>query len=52
MGISLVAAGIGLLFFLAAIVFLLTNKIQPIATISLISGALVEVISGVNFYFH
>jgi hypothetical protein len=49
---ALIAAGVGLLFFLAAVVFLITQKQQSVATISLVSGALIEVISAINFYLY
>jgi len=49
---ALIAAGIGLLFFLAAVTFLVIRQPQQLATISLISGALIEVISGINFYLY
>jgi hypothetical protein len=49
---ALVAAGIGLLFFLASVAFILFNQQQSVATISLISGALIEVISAINFYLY
>jgi len=48
---ALVAAGIGLSFFIGAILFLLVTQSQAVATISAISGALVEVIAGINFYY-
>jgi len=47
---ALVAAGIGLMFFLGAVFFLLTRESEAIATVGVISGALVEVIAGINFY--
>jgi hypothetical protein len=46
------AAVVGLLFFLAAIAFLLIHLPENIANVSLISGALIEVISGINFYLY
>ena len=50
---ALLAAGVGLGFFLASVGFLLSSKPQAnVAVISLISGALVEVISGINFYLY
>ena len=49
---ALIAAGIGLVFFLAAVGFLLIRQSQDIATISLISGALIEFISAINFYLY
>lgn len=49
---ALIAAGVGLAFFLAAIAFLLLEQPDNIAVISVISGALIEVISGINFYLY
>lgn len=50
---ALVAAGVGLIFFLAAIGFLLFyQQSQGIATASIISGSLIEVISAINFYLY
>ena len=49
---ALIAAGVGLSFFIGAIVFLLVTQSQAIAAISVISGALVEVIAGINFYLY
>jgi hypothetical protein len=50
--LALAAAAIGLIFFIAAVGFLLVSGTQAIATVSIISGALVEVISAVNFYLY
>ncbi len=49
---ALIAAGIGLMFFLASVGFLLSQQPQNLANISLISGALIEVISAINFYLY
>jgi hypothetical protein len=49
---AFVAAGIGLLFFLAAITFLALQMPENISIISLICGALVEVIAAINFYLY
>lgn len=49
---ALLAAGAGLAFFLAAVGFVLLQQSPNVAIISLISGALVEVISGINFYLY
>jgi len=49
---ALIAAGTGLVFFIGAVVFLLTIQSSSIATISVIGGAIVEVIAGVNFYLY
>jgi hypothetical protein len=49
---ALIAAGIGLVFFIAAVSFLLLERPASVSIISLIAGALVEVIAGVNFYLY
>lgn len=49
---ALVTAGAGFCFFLASVVFLLLQNSQDIAVISLICGALIEIISGMNFYLY
>jgi hypothetical protein len=49
---ALIAAGVGLAFYLAAVVFVVVDQPPRVATISLISGALIEVISGINFYLY
>jgi len=49
---ALIAAGIGLVFFLASLAFLLLVQLQSVATVSLISGAIIEVISAINFYLY
>ena len=49
---ALIAAAIGLLFLLFAVSFVLFTQIENAATISVISGALLEVISGINFYLY
>jgi Trypsin-like peptidase domain len=49
---ALVSAGVGLMFFLAAIsVSLVTGKLNA-ALISTVSGAIIEVISGLNFWLY
>ena len=48
---ALVAGMVGLLFFVAAIVFALFD-IERISTVTLIGGGMVEFISGVNFYLY
>jgi len=48
---ALIAAGIGLGFFIASVSFLLFQQAQ-ISTISLISGSLIEVIAAINFYLY
>ncbi len=49
---AIIAAGVGLAFFVAAVTFLLTTQQTNLSAVSIISGALVEVISGVNFYLY
>ncbi len=49
---ALIAAAIGLLFFIAAVSSIIFLNLQNAAIISVISGALVEVISGINFYLY
>ena len=49
---ALVAAGVGLLFFLGAVTFLLVELPGQLATVSVVGGALVEVISGINFFLY
>ncbi len=49
---ALIAAGVGSAFFLFAVGVLLTVQSTAVATISVISGALVQVISGLNFYLY
>src|SRR6266700_21563 len=49
---ALRAAGVGLLFFIAAVSFILLKQTENVAVISLISGALVDVISAINFYLY
>lgn len=49
---AIVAAMAGLGFFLAAVAFMLITANQGLTQASLISGALVEVISGINFYLY
>ena len=49
---ALIAAGAGFGFFLAAVGFILLQQSQNVATVSLISGALIEVISAINFYLY
>ncbi|MBK8451854.1 MAG: hypothetical protein WAQ53_14955 [Thiofilum sp.] len=48
---ALVASMAGLLFFLAAIGFMLWN-IERVSTITLVSGGLIEFIAGINFYLY
>jgi hypothetical protein len=47
---ALVAAAIGLVFFVASVGFILVSQSLSASLISLISGALVEFISAINFY--
>jgi hypothetical protein len=49
---ALVSAGVGLAFLLGAVTFLLLDKSLSVATVSVVSGALVEIIAGVNFYLY
>ena len=49
---ALVAAGVGLLFLIASLGFILLRQLQAVAIISLLSGSLVEVISAINFYLY
>jgi hypothetical protein len=49
---ALVAGLLGLAFFFGAVTFLLTKQDQSIAAVSVIGGALVEVISGILFYLY
>lgn len=48
---ALVASGVGLLFFLAAISFFLAAN-RDVAVVSVISGAVIEVIAGLNFVLY
>lgn len=49
---ALIAAAVGLLFFLFAIAFVLTQQALEVAAISAICGALVQFISAINFYLY
>jgi len=49
---ALIAAIVGLVFFLGAIAFLLTIQSQSLAIVNVICGAMVEAISGINFYLY
>lgn len=49
---ALIAAAIGLIFFVGAVSFVLVVRIENAAVVSMISGALVEFISGINFYLY
>jgi len=49
---ALIAAGIGLVFFLAAVAFITILQSAEVATVSIIGGAITEVISGLNFYLY
>jgi hypothetical protein len=49
---ALIGAGIGLLFFLAAVVFALLTSSTAGALIPLLSGAIVEVIAGIVFFLY
>jgi len=49
---AIIAAAVGLIFFIASLAFILVQQFQSAAVISLISGALVEFIAAVNFYLY
>ena len=49
---ALVASMVGLAFFLMAIVFMIWRQSGELATITMIGGALIEFIAGVNFYLY
>jgi hypothetical protein len=49
---AIVAAGVGLAFFLTSVALIVFLQRQSAATISLISGSLIEVISAINFYLY
>jgi uncharacterized membrane protein len=49
---ALVAAIAGTVFFLAAVLFLLLTGSEELATVSVIGGAIVELIAGLNFYLY
>ncbi|PID49440.1 MAG: hypothetical protein CR991_06775 [Proteobacteria bacterium] len=48
---ALVASIVGLVFFIAAIGFVLWNA-ERVAVITVLSGALIEFIAGINFYLY
>lgn len=49
---AIIAAGIGLIFFIVSVTSLLLQQTVEIATVSIISGALVEFIASINFYLY
>ena len=49
---ALIASMVGLTFFLMAIFFMFWQKSGELATITMIGGALIEFIAGVNFYLY
>ena len=49
---ALIAAAIGLAFFLGAIAFLLLTQSQSLAVVNVICGVIIEGISGLNFYLY
>lgn len=49
---ALLAAGIGLIFLVSSVTFILASDSIEAAIISLISGALIEFISGINFVLY
>jgi len=49
---ALIAAGVGLAFFIVAVGSILYLNAGNAATVSVVSGAIVEVISAINFYLY
>ncbi|MFZ1387486.1 MAG: hypothetical protein WBP46_12940 [Thiolinea sp.] len=49
---ALIASMVGLVFFVLAIVFMVWRESGQLATITMIGGALIEFIAGVNFYLY
>lgn len=49
---AIIAAGVGLVFLVSAIVFLIYNHSTEIAIASTISGILIEFISAINFFLY
>lgn len=49
---ALLASMVGLAFFLMAIVFMIWRQSGELATITMMGGALIEFIAGVNFYLY
>lgn len=49
---ALVAAAIGLVFFIGAVGVILLLQLENVAIISVISGAIIEVVSGINFFLY
>jgi hypothetical protein len=49
---AVIAAGIGLVFLLASLLFILLREPQYASIISLISGSVIEGIAGLNFYLY
>ncbi|MCP4374180.1 MAG: hypothetical protein GY797_39665 [Deltaproteobacteria bacterium] len=49
---AIIGAGVGIIFFVVAIGFVLYNQPTPVSTISVVTGALVEVLSGINFWLY
>jgi uncharacterized membrane protein len=49
---AIIGVGVGLLFFLSAIAFLLSSQPENVATMSAVAGGLVEVIAGINFVLY
>ncbi len=49
---ALLATGIGLIFFLSAIGFVIYRQATQVAIISAIGGVLIEFIAGINFYLY
>jgi hypothetical protein len=49
---ALISAGVGFLFFLGAVIVALNSQAPSAAVISTLSGAIVEVIAGLNFWLY
>lgn len=51
-GAAIVSAGVGLAFFIAAVLVLILNHDVSAGTVSAVSGGIVEVIAGLNFWLY
>jgi hypothetical protein len=49
---TMIAASVGLALFIGAGIFMMTELPQTIATISIVAGAVVEVVAGINLYLY
>lgn len=49
---ALIISGIGFFFFLTAVVFVLNRQPRDRTLIPLVSGAIIEVVAGINFYLY